>query len=45
MKYRLSEQNVEAIEKVVNQSGYKEAAVKVENGKIVVLQVEKKKIG
>lgn len=43
--YKLSQENVSAIEKALARGGRTEAVVKVENGKIVVLLVEKKKIG
>lgn len=41
-KYRLSQKDIEAIEKPLNQRGAKRAEVGVESGKIVVLEVEKK---
>jgi hypothetical protein len=44
LKITLSEKDKQAIEKAINASGKTEALVKAENGKIVVLQVEKKKI-
>lgn len=44
MKHKLDEASISAIEKAVNRAGVTEAVVKVEQGKIVVLQVEKKKI-
>lgn len=44
MKYKLSEENVAAIEKALNYPGITEATVKVENGEIVILMIEKKKI-
>lgn len=42
MKYTLSKKDVTAIERAINKPGATEAAVKIESGKIVVLQVEKK---
>ena len=43
-KYSLTEKEVVAIEKVLNKSGPTEAIVKIENGAVVVLQTEKKRI-
>lgn len=45
MKAQLSTKDVLNIEKALSQSGTPEVLVKIENGKIVVLQVSKKKIG
>lgn len=44
MKHKLTEKEITAIERALNKPGATETAVKIENGKIVVLQVEKKKI-
>lgn len=44
MPYRLSEENIKAIEWAINRSGKTEAVVKAEGGKIVVLLAEKKKV-
>ena len=40
----LTKREISAIEKVINRSGKTEVVVKVESGKPVVVQVEKKKI-
>lgn len=42
MRIKLTEKDVSAIEKTLNLAGRTEAWVKVENGKVVVLQVKKK---
>ena len=44
MKVEITEREVAAIEHGLNKRGVSEVSVKVENGRIVVLQVEKKKI-
>lgn len=41
---KLTPQHVEAIEKAINRGGRAEASVKVEDDKVVVLAVEKKKM-
>ena len=44
MKVRITDKEKEAIEKGLNGGGFPEVLVKIENGKIVILRVEKKKI-
>lgn len=44
MKYELSGKDISAIERALNKGGRTEALVKAENGKIVVLLLEKKRI-
>ena len=44
MKVEITEREVAAIEQGLNKRGVSEVSVKVENGRIVILQVEKKKI-
>ena len=44
MKVEITEKERAAIEQGLSRRGVSEVSVKVENGKIVVLQVEKKKI-
>ena len=44
MKVEITEKEKTAIEQGLNRSGVSEVSVKVENGRIVILQVEKKKI-
>lgn len=44
MRRKLSEKEIEAIEKALNKNGSPRVEVKVENGKVVVLQVEAKKV-
>ncbi len=44
MAYHISHKEIEAIEKAISKGGRTEAVVKVEDGKIVVLMVERKKI-
>lgn len=44
MSVKLTPQHVEAIEKAINRGGRAEASVKVEDDKVVVLAVEKKKM-
>lgn len=44
MPYSLTEKDIKAIEKAVNHPGRTEATVKVENNRLTVLMVEKKKI-
>lgn len=44
IKASLSRENIAAIEKVLNKGGSPEALIKVEHGKVIILQVEKKKI-
>lgn len=41
---RLDPKDIEKIHNIINMAGRKEAVVKVENGKVVVLMVERKKI-
>lgn len=41
---QLEPKDVAKIHKIINADGRKEAVVKVENGKVVVLMVERKKI-
>lgn len=42
MQIKLTEKDISAIEKTLNLAGRTEAWVKVENGKVVVVQVKKK---
>ena len=44
LKIEITEKEKAAIEQGLSKKGVSEIAVKVENGKVVVLQVEKKKI-
>lgn len=44
MVYHLSRREIEAIEKAISKGGRTEAVVRVEDSKIVVLLVERKKI-
>lgn len=44
MKVEITEKEKTAIEQSLSRRGISEVSIKVENGKIVVLQVEKKKI-
>lgn len=44
MKVEITEREKVAIEQGLGRRGVSEVVVKIENGKIVVLQVEKKKI-
>ena len=44
LKVEITEKEKAAIEQGLSRRGVSEVSVKVENGKIVVLQVEKKKI-
>lgn len=44
MKVEITEREKAAIEQGLSRRGVSEVSVKVENGKVVVLQVEKKKI-
>ena len=44
MKVEITEKEKAAIEQGLNRRGISEVSVKVENGKVVILQVEKKKI-
>ena len=44
MAVKLTPRDVEAIEKALNRGRVSEAVVKVENGKAVIIQVERKKI-
>lgn len=44
MPYSLTKKDILAIEQVINRHRRAEATVKLENGKLVVLLVEKKKI-
>lgn len=41
---RLEPEDIAKIHRVINAPGRKEAVVKVENGKVVVLMVDRKKI-
>ena len=42
MKHRLTQADIEAIERGLNKSGAPTVEAKIENGKIVVLQIDKK---
>lgn len=44
LRVSITEKEIEAIQKGLNNRGVSEVTVKIEGGKIVVLQVEKKKI-
>ena len=44
MKVELTEKEKSAIEQGLNRRGVSEVSVKIESGKVVVLQVEKKRI-
>ena len=44
VKHKLTPENIEAIERCLNKSGPITVETKIENGKIVVLQVDKKKV-
>lgn len=44
MPYRLSDENIRAIEWAINRNGKTEAVVKAENGKVIVILNERKKI-
>ena len=44
MKVEITEKEKAAIEQGLNKRGVSEVSVKIENGKVIVLQVEKKKI-
>lgn len=44
MKYKLSQKDIETIEKSINRQGRSETTVKVENNQLLVMAVEKKKI-
>lgn len=44
MQIKLTEKEVSAIEKTLNRAGRTEAWVKVENGKVVIIRVERKKV-
>lgn len=44
MKVEITEKEKTAIEQGLSKRGISEVSVKIENGKVVVLQVEKKKI-
>lgn len=44
LKHQLTDKDVAAIEKAINHAGATEATVKIEQGKVVVLMVEKKRI-
>lgn len=44
LKVEITEKEKAAIEQGLNRRGISEVSVKIENGKIVILQVEKKKI-
>ena len=44
MKVEITEKEKAAIEQGLNKRGISEISVKVENGKVVILEVEKKKI-
>lgn len=41
---RLDAKDIDKIHRIINTAGRKEAVVKVENGKVVVLMVERRKI-
>lgn len=44
MKKKLSEKEIEAIEKALNKNGAPRVEIKVEKGKVVVLQVEAREV-
>lgn len=44
MKVEITEKEKAAIEQGLSKRGISEVSVKIENGKVVILQVEKKKI-
>ena len=44
MKYCLTEKELAAIEKALNRGGAAEVTVRIENSKVIVLAVEKKKL-
>ena len=44
MKVEITEKEKTAIEQGLSKRGISEVSVKIENGKVVILQVEKKKI-
>lgn len=44
LKVNITEKEIEAIQKGLNNRGVSEVTIKIEGGKIVILQVEKKKI-
>ena len=44
LKIEITEREKSAIERGLSKRGVSEVSVKIENGKVVVLQVEKKKI-
>ena len=44
MKVEITEKEKAAIEQGLSRRGVSEVSVKIENGKVIVLQVEKKKI-
>lgn len=44
MKHLLTSKEIAAIEKALNRPGATEVAVKIEQGRIIVLSVERKKI-
>ena len=43
-KYQLAEKDIAAIEKAINAHGMTEAVVKAAQGKVIVIQVEKKQL-
>lgn len=44
MSYQLTKKDIEAIEKAVNRPGRTETTLKIENNRLTVLAVEKKRI-
>lgn len=44
MQLVLTEKEIKAIEKVINQRGKTEAVVRADDGKIVIIQVDRKKV-
>lgn len=44
LRVSITEKEIEAIQKGLNNRGVSEVIVKIESGQVVVLQVEKKKI-
>lgn len=44
MRYHLTEKEIAAIEKVLNMAGKKEVILRIEGGKVAVIQAERKKV-
>lgn len=44
MSQKITEEVIKAIEKVLNKKGRKEAVIKIESGKPVVIEVTRKKV-